>query len=452
MANILGLDLGTNSIGWAIRDLDSETDDQIADYGVIVFKKGVGEGKSGEFSLAAERRTNRSKRRLYNAKRYRKWATLLELSKNGMCPISEEELRLWSIGNWQEGKNRGRVYPSSPDFIAWLAMDFKRIGKNIDSKTKLKPAYTNTYELRSDLLENSNENDKLRLIKIGRAFYHLVQRRGFKTSRKSGTTSYANNELFKIFKESHPEKADWKPSQIYLHLQSGKDPNLELRKTRIRNNAVIQRGLNEDEFFSICKKQNIGESLAKKIYKAIYFVRPLRTQKGLVGKCTLEKGKTRIPISHPAFEEFRALAFINNLQWREADTGKALEQIPISLKKQILEKLFFRRFAKGKNKSKVDESGSFDFEDIITAFSEKGKWEFNFRNKPNVTTCPVIAGLMNVFDEEWKDKFITNNDKFGINWDGLVLAYNIKYNGEIVKEKKIFLSVRLMQHFIGSLK
>ena len=62
----------------------------------------------------------------------------------------------------------------------------------------------------------------------------------------------------------------------------------------------------------------------------------MRTQKGLVGKCTLEKGKTRIPISHPAFEEFRALAFINNLQWREADTGKALEQIPISLKKQIL--------------------------------------------------------------------------------------------------------------------
>ncbi|NII28361.1 hypothetical protein HB364_24980 [Pseudoflavitalea sp. X16] len=437
MTNILGIDLGTNSIGWAIRDLNSDTDDQIVDYGVIVFKKGVGEGKSGEFSLAAERRVNRSKRRLYNAKRYRKWATLLELLRNGMCPITEEELRLWSIGNWQNGKNKGRIYPTSPDFTAWLAMDFERIGKNIDPDVKLKPAYANTYMLRSDLIENVNESDPLRLYKIGRSFYHLVQRRGFKTSRKSGTTSYANNELFKKFKETYPDKSDWKPSQIYLYIQSGKDPDPELRKNRIRNNAVIQRGLNEDEFFSICKKQNIGQDLANKIHKAIYFVRPLRSQKGLVGKCTLEKDKTRIPLSHPAFEEFRALAFINNLHWREAHTRKHFEPIPISVKKQILEQLFFRRLEKGKNKGKVSESGTLSFDDIINAFSGNGKWEFNFKNKPIISTCPFIAGLMNLFDNEWKTKFITDEDRFGIDWSGLSLAYNLKYNGEIVKERKL---------------
>ena len=66
MAKILGLDLGTNSVGWAIRDTDSVEANQIIDYGVLVYKKGVGDGKSGEFSLAAERRKNRSKRRLYN--------------------------------------------------------------------------------------------------------------------------------------------------------------------------------------------------------------------------------------------------------------------------------------------------------------------------------------------------------------------------------------------------
>lgn len=434
MANILGLDLGTNSIGWAIRDIDSEKDDQIVDYGVVIFKKGVGEGKSGEYSLAAERRMNRSKRRLYNAKRYRKWATLKVLSENGMCPISIEELRLWSIGNWQDGKNKGRLYPTSPDFKAWLAMDFNRIGKDIEG-VKLKPAFTNTYALRVDLLEN--EDDTNNRTKIGRAFYHLVQRRGFKTSRKSGTTSYANNELFKKFKEAHPDKVDWKPSQIYLHIQSGKDPNPELRRDRIRNNAVIQRGLNEDEFFTICKKQNIDEVLANKIHKAIYFVRPLRTQKGLVGKCTLEKGKTRIPISHPAFEEFRALAFINNLQWREANTKKVYEQIPVNLKKQILEQLFFRRFEKGKRKGKVDEGGTLDFNVIIDSFSENGKMEFNFRNKPTISTCPVIAGLMNVFDDDWKNKFISDEDKFGINWKELILIYNSKYNGQIIKEKKL---------------
>ncbi|MDR1780086.1 MAG: hypothetical protein LBR50_05075, partial [Tannerella sp.] len=90
MAKILGLDLGTNSIGWAIRETDSDyrakyaedfsvsmdTYTEIVDSGVLIFEKGVGDGKSGEFSLAAERRKNRGKRRLYNAKRYRKWELL----------------------------------------------------------------------------------------------------------------------------------------------------------------------------------------------------------------------------------------------------------------------------------------------------------------------------------------------------------------------------------------
>lgn len=107
MAKILGLDLGTNSIGWAIRETDKidreyyckqfsktniEPESEIVDYGVVVFQKGVGDGKSGEFSLAAERRKNRSKRRLYNAKRYRKWALLKLLIENNMCPLEPKNI------------------------------------------------------------------------------------------------------------------------------------------------------------------------------------------------------------------------------------------------------------------------------------------------------------------------------------------------------------------------
>lgn len=120
MNKIIGLDLGTNSIGWGVRDINleenqfigfDENDNEILNAGVVVFKKGVGGGKSGEYSLAAERRVHRSKRRLYNAKRYRKWETLKVLSKSNMCPISEEELKLWSAGNWQEvdGEKKIRV-------------------------------------------------------------------------------------------------------------------------------------------------------------------------------------------------------------------------------------------------------------------------------------------------------------------------------------------------------
>jgi len=383
MGKILGLDLGTNSIGWAIRDTDAEIENQIIDYGVIAFKKGVGDGKSGEFSLAAERRKNRSKRRLYNAKRYRKWATLKVIMQNNMCPISEEELRLWSIGNWKnDEKNKGRIYPSSPDFKAWLAMDFERIGQDISEEEKLKPEFSNTYLLRCFLLEKYDENDKLRLYKVGRAMYHLVQRRGFKTSRKSGKSSFAKNEELERLKEENPD------IQIAQVLQD----KLQNENKRIRASGVIQRKYFEDEFYAICKKQKISEDLTNKLYKAIYYVRPLRTQKGLVGKCTLEKGKPRIPVSHPAFEEFRALSFINNIQWREAGSKNSLEPIPMQLKKKIFDEIFFKKIERGKNKGKVDDRTYFKFDEIIEKFSENGKWEFNYRNKPNVSVCPVIAG------------------------------------------------------------
>lgn len=44
MNTTLGLDLGTNSIGWAIRDT-SEKENQIIKKGVLTFDKGVGEEK-----------------------------------------------------------------------------------------------------------------------------------------------------------------------------------------------------------------------------------------------------------------------------------------------------------------------------------------------------------------------------------------------------------------------
>jgi CRISPR-associated endonuclease Csn1 len=132
------------------------------------------------------------------------------------------------------------------------------------------------------------------LYKVGRAMYHLVQRRGFKTSRKSGKSSFAKNEELERLKE---EILIYKLRRYYkIKLQN--------ENKRIRASGVIQRKYFEDEFYAICKKQKISEDLTNKLYKAIYYVRPLRTQKGLVGKCTLEKGKPRIPVSHPAFEEF----------------------------------------------------------------------------------------------------------------------------------------------------
>lgn len=71
----------------------------------------------------------------------------------------------------------------------------------------------------------------------------------------------------------------------------------------------------------------------------------------MVGKCTFEKDKSRCPVSHPRFEEFRMLQFINNV--RVTGPGDA-EPRPLSPEEvEIVRPLFLR-------KSKPH----FDFEDI----------------------------------------------------------------------------------------
>ncbi|MDR0437964.1 MAG: hypothetical protein LBH22_06650 [Bacteroidales bacterium] len=421
MAKILGLDLGTNSIGWAIRDTEAD-ENQIIEDGVLIFQKGVGDGKSGEFSLAAERRKNRSKRRLYNAKRYRKWELLKILIENGMCPLTLEELRLWSIGNWQKiedkWKNLGRIYPvNNAEFQQWLAFDLSIFGhKGISNNEKL--VRKNPYDLRCELIESEEQNEYDKKLRIGRALYHLVQRRGFKSSRKSGQSAYAKNEDIEKLKTENPD------FQIAILAKEKLD-----KGERFRASGVIQRKYFEDEFEKICEVQKLSKELTQKLYKAIYFVRPLRSQKGLVGNCTLERNKPRIPISHPKFEEFRALQFINNIKWREKDQ-KEFAAISMPLKKKIFEELFFRKLTSGKNKGKVNDDSYFKFDEIIKKYSEDGKYEFNYRNLPNVSTCPTIAALMNVFDNDWTDKFIRDENTYGINWEGLSINYIVKYGNK----------------------
>lgn len=451
MAKILGLDLGTNSIGWAIRETEDEHN-QIIDNGVLIFQKGVGDGKSGEFSLAAERRKNRGKRRLYNAKRYRKWELLKIMVENGMCPLTIDELRLWCVGNWQQvdievtnketgeisrekrWKNKGRIYPiNNVDFQNWLAFDpviFGRKGMSNNGK----PIRKNPYDLRCELIENKEENEYLKKLRIGRALYHLVQRRGFKSSRKSGQSAYAKNEDIEKLKT---ENQDF---QIALLAKEKLD-----KGGRFRASGVIQRQYFDDEFYAICTKQNLSKELMEKLHKAIYFVRPLRSQKGLVGNCTLEKGKPRIPISHPKFEEFRALQFINNIKWKETGV-ESFEPIPMSLRKKIFEELFFRKLTSGKNKGKVNADNYLKFEDIIKNYSSNGTYEFNYKNLPNVSTCPFIALLMNVFDGEWTDKFIQDDNAYGINWEGLKISYKVKYGKK--KDKEVTLKIDEIWHLL----
>ena len=88
MKKTLGLDLGTNSLGWAI--LDDLTGD-ILYKGVVVFPEGIDAANDTLETPAAIRRAKRMGRRMKFRRKMRKWVLLKLLIENGMCPMTEAE-------------------------------------------------------------------------------------------------------------------------------------------------------------------------------------------------------------------------------------------------------------------------------------------------------------------------------------------------------------------------
>ena len=88
---ILGIDTGTNSLGWAIVE---KHDDgyRLVDKGVNIFQEGVRIEKGIESSKAADRTSHRSIRVRYYRIKVRKIRLLKVLSDNHLCPpVSSDE-------------------------------------------------------------------------------------------------------------------------------------------------------------------------------------------------------------------------------------------------------------------------------------------------------------------------------------------------------------------------
>ena len=82
---ILGLDTGTNSLGWAVVDQEESGQYTLIDKGVVIFQEGVKIEKGVESSKAAERTEHRALRRQYFRRRLRKIEVLRALMKYDLC-------------------------------------------------------------------------------------------------------------------------------------------------------------------------------------------------------------------------------------------------------------------------------------------------------------------------------------------------------------------------------
>lgn len=372
MTKVLGLDLGTNSLGWALVD-ESENGYALLDKGVAIFQEGVARDKNNEKPAVQDRTDARALRRHYFRRRLRKIDLLRVLVRYDLCPpLTDEQLSTW---------RQKKQYPLDEEFLRW-----QRTDDNEDRNP-----YHDRYVALTERLDLENRAQRWLL---GRAFYHLAQRRGFLSNRKEAGNEKEDGTVKESIKNlsAEMEAAGCRYLGEYFY-------GLYQHKERIRGKYTSRNEHYLTEFNAICDRQQLPDKWRRALHRAIFFQRDLKSQKGSVGRCTFEPTKSRCPVSHPRFEEFRMWSFINNIRVTGPDDGTPRPLTPKEI--ETIRPLFFR-----KSKS------YFDFEEIARRIAGKGKYacreerieapyRFNFARTATVSGCPVTASLMDIFGKEW---------------------------------------------------
>ncbi|MGV6801023.1 MAG: type II CRISPR RNA-guided endonuclease Cas9 [bacterium] len=304
----LGIDLGTNSLGWAVLQLDQHNAPrQLIDLGVRIFSDA--RHPKDKSSNAAQRRGPRGQRRNKDRQLLRKGQLMTALMETGLMPAEEQE--------------RKKLEALDP----WI--------------------------LRSRALD-----EKLTPYETGRALFHLNQRRGFKSNRKAdGEGTGKIHDAIEITREKlyfddartlgelfgRPRR-----KQADTNRSAAKGQGAPMPLARVRSHGIGAklaydyyplRAMILDEFDQIWQAQAahhgaiFTESARAKIRDIIEFQRPLKPQKA--GKCTFLPDQPRAPKALPSVQYYRILKEVNNLM--VGPTGQASRPLTLQERETLID-------------------------------------------------------------------------------------------------------------------
>ncbi|MBT5833448.1 MAG: type II CRISPR RNA-guided endonuclease Cas9 [Deltaproteobacteria bacterium] len=307
---ILGLDLGSNSIGWALLENKDGRPQKIIDLGSRIFTKAVEDKTPTPKNV--NRRESRLTRRVLQRRSRRKQRMLNYLISLDLLPKSLRD-------------------NPAPEIILNTLGD--------------------PYELRAVALDKPLEKHQL-----GRVFLHFVQRRGFLSNRKTilgdlvddpdvtavlaeaeseedTSTEQAKEEtVFKkqisvlrqtILETLAPQNSKSKDNKCRTlgeYLYTIKAPLTRRNRTHSGGELRTDRQMYRDELDLIWKQQAthhtvLNEDVKEQIEEIIFLQRPLKLRSDRIGKCSLEPKKNRISIARLEYQCFRYLQDVNNLEF-----------------------------------------------------------------------------------------------------------------------------------------
>ncbi len=364
----LGLDLGSSSIGWSmIRLAPNNEPVAVIKAGVRIFPDGRNP-KDGS-SLAVTRRLARGMRRRRDRLLKRKARVTRLLISHGFFPEDTNQRKALEQLDPYEIRARGLDQPLTPGEFA-------------------------------------------------RAIFHLNQRRGFKSNRKTDKKDNDSGALKTAIRQLHQSLHDDQCRTVgeWLHrrLATGQPVRARYRETRLTRDdgkstiqksydLYIDRGLIELEFDRLWEAQAkfnptlFVEQARFELKDALLFQRKLRPV--LPGRCTLIPDQERAPLALPSTQRFRILQELNHLRILTPDLQEhKLTLAQRDLLAESLEhsgKLSFDRMRK---LLKVGSDASFNFED-------PKRTEF----KGNASTAVLSKDLH--FGKAWHELSLQQQDR-----------------------------------------
>ncbi|QOJ13358.1 MAG: type II CRISPR RNA-guided endonuclease Cas9 [Planctomycetia bacterium] len=321
---VLGLDIGSESIGWSMSRVEQGVAIGLLASGSHAFDAGVSGSsveleKGADESRGIERRVARQARRQFDrrARRARKVFRILQ---------------------------RARLLPDGP---ADTPAEIDAIIKALDTALRNRhcpagdhrAAQVMPYRLRALAIGEV----ALEPFELGRALYSLAQRRGFRSSRRDAAIDTDDGDGKKKPSKDQKDKAkelegmkaaiqslrtaiDASGLKTLGAFLAARDPDRE----PIRRLHTDRQMFTEEYDRIIDSQQRYHPALAEiraTLADAMFYQRPLKSQRHLIGRCSIYPNRRRARLCTPLAQEFRIRQKLNDLRILAADgvTERVLE-------------------------------------------------------------------------------------------------------------------------------
>jgi len=324
MGKTLGLDIGPNSIGWAL--VEEGANARLVDCGARVFPEGVENfDTSKEESRGETRRTARGMRRQIMRRRRRKRILRAALESVGLWPTDPDQQKALLQGDPYLLRQRAVSEPLAPHEIGRVILHLNARRGFLSNSKKDKA----DKEVKGMLAEISDLAAKMQGKTLGQYLGDLRKTPHERVRGKHTRRSMLLEEFDKVWRC----QAAHHPALLTDALRYGADGR--------QTHPHAPRRLPQ-------KSEWLHEFGIEGI---IFFQRPMYWPASMVGFCELEKGERRCPKADRAAQRFRLLQEVNNLRYIDPDDNRekplTAEQRALLLEKlATVEKLTFEQVRK----------------------------------------------------------------------------------------------------------